>query len=328
MKKICSILLLGTLSMLFAEVFSGASQAWFLDPFGILLTFGLYLSHCLLLLWIALRVHKTTLRQLYWLGMVFGLYEAVITKVLWAGYMDASGPGFGTVLGVGFIEFPVLVLFWHPIFSFILPILSYEIISGETLVSHQKVLQRNKIKSFLIWITLFGVSLFVAMGNAFDVGQVWLSLGGSYVLVLIFAMLRKRGSLLQFCFKKKYFILGCVYLVALYAWSGFNILPGRFPDKVVPYVTILVSYIGVGFLFWRSKKNSIEVVSKVEGQYTVRDLILWGVGMIGFGSVASLTPNMIYTLLPIFYIGMALGGVILFLKSVWQSVRETNSRIG
>jgi hypothetical protein len=97
---------------------------------------------------------------------------------------------------------------------------------------------------------------------------------------------------------------------------------------VVPYVTILVSYIGVGVLFGRSKKNSIEVVRKVEGQYTVRDLILWGVGILGFGSVASLNPNMVYTLLPIFYIGMSLGGVILFLKSVWQSGRETSSRIG
>ena len=99
MKKISSILLLGALSMLFAEVFSGASQAWFLDPFGVLLTFGLYLAHCLFFLWIAFRTKKTSLSQLYILGMAFGLYEAVITKVLWAGYMDANWSGIWNCFG-------------------------------------------------------------------------------------------------------------------------------------------------------------------------------------------------------------------------------------
>lgn len=34
MRKLWSILLLGALSMLFAEIFSGASKLWFVDPWG------------------------------------------------------------------------------------------------------------------------------------------------------------------------------------------------------------------------------------------------------------------------------------------------------
>ena len=84
-----------------------------------------------------------------------GFYEAVITKVLWAGYMDATGPGFGTVLGVALVEFLVLVFFWHPIFSFILPILTYEVITGENLITHDSALKKTKRKTNLLLLGLF-----------------------------------------------------------------------------------------------------------------------------------------------------------------------------
>ena len=318
MKKISSILLLGALSMLFAEVFSGASQAWFLDPFGVLLTFGLYLAHCLLFLWIAIRAKKISLRQLYILGMAFGLYEAVITKVLWAGYMDASGPGFGTILGVGLVEFPVLVFFWHPIFSFILPILTFEVISGEMLVLHRPLLKKTKLKTFLILLSLFGISLFVATGNGFDLSSAWFSVIGTILLVIFFAIFHKKESLLQFNFKGKFFALVCVYLIALYAWSGFNMLPERFPKVIGPYLTILFSYLYVGFLFAKSKKNNIEILKMDKSSYGIRELILFSIGLLGFVTISCLNPEMVNFILPIIYLGMALGGVLIFVKVSWQ----------
>lgn len=113
--------------MLFAEIFSGASQLWFINPFGVLYTYPLYMLHTVFFLSIAIKYQKTSIRQLYFFGILFGLYEAVITKVLWQGYMHESGPALGTFLGVAVIEFPILTFFWHPIFSFILPELTYQI---------------------------------------------------------------------------------------------------------------------------------------------------------------------------------------------------------
>ena len=318
MKKISSILLLGALSMLFAEVFSGASQAWFLDPFGVLLTFGLYLAHCLFFLWIALRTKKTSLSQLYILGMAFGLYEAVITKVLWAGYMDATGPGFGTVLGVASVEFLVLVFFWHPIFSFIFPILTYEVITGENLITHDSVLKKTKRKTNLLLLGLFAVSIFVANGNKLNLASAWLSVIGNTLLVFIFGFLGKKRSIRQFNFKGKYFALACVYLFALYAWSGFNILPERFPKEFCPYLTIILSYLYVGLLFTKSKKNSVKLIAADKASYGIRDLLKFSLILFVFVTISCLTPEMVNLFLPIIYLGMALGGILIFIKSSWQ----------
>lgn len=321
MKKVFSILLLGTLSMLFAEVFSGASQAWFLDPFGVLLTFGLYLGHCLFFLWIALRKKKTDLRQLYMLGMAFGLYEAVITKVLWAGYMDASGPGFGTLLGVALVEFAVLVFFWHPIFSFILPVLSYEILTGQALVTHEAALRRGKGKTILLWASTVGVSLFVVMGNDFEAGLVWLSLGGSYGLVALFGWFGRKRTLFDFDLKLKGFGLVCVYLGAVYVWSGINLLPERFPTTIGPYVTILVSYGLVAFLFRRSEAHQATRMVRLDAtHYGVRDLIWWAMGIWVMTTIFCLLPEVVNVLLSITYLGMALGGVVLVARVIRQSM--------
>ena len=110
MKKLYSILLLGTLSMFFGEVFAGSSQTWFVHGWSLLVTFPLYLSHTLFFLILSFRFGKTSLRQLYFFGVLFGLYEAFITKVLWAGYMGETGPNMGTILGVGVSDSSTFIL--------------------------------------------------------------------------------------------------------------------------------------------------------------------------------------------------------------------------
>ncbi|MEQ9715513.1 MAG: hypothetical protein ACTSSP_02970 [Candidatus Asgardarchaeia archaeon] len=84
------LLLIGALSMFFAEVSSGASVLWFIDTWGIFVTFPLYWSHTLFFFNIALRCRKLDFTSLYLLGTLFGLYESWITKVIWAGYFGQS----------------------------------------------------------------------------------------------------------------------------------------------------------------------------------------------------------------------------------------------
>jgi hypothetical protein len=161
MKKFLSILLLGVLSMLFAEVFSGASTLWFLDPWGLLVTLPLYLGHAIFFFNVAFLWKKTSPRQLYFFGMMFGLYEALITKVLWYGYPGSTGPMVGSFFGVAWGEFLTLVLFWHPVMSFVVPVFVYELLSGDILPGHERFLQKD-------WKTLLLVMILIVMGASFQ----------------------------------------------------------------------------------------------------------------------------------------------------------------
>ncbi|MFX1298333.1 MAG: hypothetical protein ACFFD2_26195, partial [Promethearchaeota archaeon] len=120
------ILLIGCLSMFMAEVFAGSSQLWFIDPWSLIVTYWLYLGHLLLFLNLAMRTKRTSIPQLYLWGVLFGLYESWITKVLWFGYPGAEGPAISLVGGIAILEFFTLVFFWHPILAFVMPVLVFE----------------------------------------------------------------------------------------------------------------------------------------------------------------------------------------------------------
>ncbi len=125
-----NVFLLGSLSMFFAEVYSGSSPLWFLEAWGWIITFPLYMSHILFFLNIAIKTKRTTIGHLYLFGALFGLYEGLVTRVLWFGYPNSEGPIFGTIGGLGGIatlEYLTLIFFWHPIFAFIIPILVYDV---------------------------------------------------------------------------------------------------------------------------------------------------------------------------------------------------------
>ncbi|RMG33930.1 MAG: hypothetical protein D6732_11150, partial [Methanobacteriota archaeon] len=62
----------------------------------------------------ALRYRRTSLLHLYFLGIVYGLYEAWITKVIVTGYINTN-PILGSYHQIAIAEFIILVLFWHPV---------------------------------------------------------------------------------------------------------------------------------------------------------------------------------------------------------------------
>lgn len=109
--KLIMFLLVGTLSVFFTEVFAGSSPLWFTDLWGILMVFQLYFMHLIFFLNIAYRTKRTSLVHLYLFGVLIGLYESWITKVLWAGYPGAEAPVMGILLGIAILEFSVLVFF-------------------------------------------------------------------------------------------------------------------------------------------------------------------------------------------------------------------------
>ena len=113
----------GFLAFALPEVLAGTGRLWPIRPDVWLLSLPLYALHFLLLAHLALKTRRTSWPALYLFGIVFGLYESWITKVIWAGYFDLPGfamGGFGPWFGVH--ETLGLVLFYHAITSFLLPL--------------------------------------------------------------------------------------------------------------------------------------------------------------------------------------------------------------
>ena len=121
--KLLFWVLLGSLSVILAEVVSFSSPFPFFNAWGILVVFPLYTLHTLVLAFLIFRRKQISLPFLFLAGMLFGLYEAYITKVLWN---PTWGDTHWMIGGVAVVQTAVLVLFWHPFMAFILPVILVE----------------------------------------------------------------------------------------------------------------------------------------------------------------------------------------------------------
>lgn len=122
--KLAFWLLLGLFSAALAEVVSGSSPFVLFTPWGLLVTLPLYLLHAVFLAGVVYRYSGALrLGSLYLAGGLFGLYEAYLTKVLWAPTWEPIPVRVG---GVHVFETALLVLLWHPLFAFVLPLLLAE----------------------------------------------------------------------------------------------------------------------------------------------------------------------------------------------------------
>jgi len=313
MYKISPILLIGTLSMFFAEVFSGASQTWFINGWGILVTFPLYLAHLLFFLAIAMRTKRTSLSQLYLFGVMFALYEAWITKVLWAGYMDTEGPSLGTFLGLGVAEFPVLVFFWHPVMSFIVPILVFEMLTGKILVQHSEILKRSGRKTIVITLLLILLSSFIANGNGFDPASAIVSVAGSLLIIAILYRLSKGTDITQLVPGKMGFRVLCLYLLVLYIVTFIFLLPERIPATILPYLSIICFYVIAIALLSRSEKGTLQLVQLEDKDYSPRNFVMFIPVLILAVIIACLVPNISTNVLMLTYFSLIITGTVMFL---------------
>ena len=118
--KIYFWIVLGFLSTFFAETFSGSSPDFLFKAFGYFGIIPIYLLHSGLLATLVMqRGGLYSLRTLYFVSLLFGMYEAYITKVLWS---PPWNPETLHISGIALAETTLLVFFWHSVFSFLLPI--------------------------------------------------------------------------------------------------------------------------------------------------------------------------------------------------------------
>ncbi len=321
MKKLWSILLLGALSMLFAEVFSGASKLWFVDPWGVLLTYPLYLGHAVFLLNVAFLWKKTSPRQLYFFGMLFGLYEALITKVLWFGYPASTGPMVGYFFGVAWGEFLTLVLFYHPIMSFVVPILVYEVLSGDVLPGHERFLQKNWKTLLLVMILIVMGASFQSNGAGYDLVQSVGSMGGSILIVVLLHFLSRGKNLQSLVLGKKGLIIVLVYLFVLYGVTTVVIFPERLPKIVIAFVLIFLWYLVAIGLLWVDRFTPANISIK-RTMFSQKDLGIFAIVVVGAVVVCSFFQQVTYGVLLTMFVSLMGAGVILFLWSVFSLIRQ------
>jgi hypothetical protein len=114
--------MIGLIVLICAEVFSGASlRVGLWHPWTIVVTYWLYFAHFFFFTTLAVRTGRTSLSALYLWGVLFGLYESWITKVIWQGYNGDGKFAMGHIGPYGFSEISMVFIF-HPVASFILPL--------------------------------------------------------------------------------------------------------------------------------------------------------------------------------------------------------------
>lgn len=126
--KLIFWLLLSVLSVAIAEVSVASAPLAFVNPVEGAFLLIFYGSHLLILAWLTFRSGWPSLPALWFAGVLFGLYEFYITKVLWV-------PPWGDVVTVGYVDIislVVLAFFWHPFMAFILPLAVGESVGTRT----------------------------------------------------------------------------------------------------------------------------------------------------------------------------------------------------
>jgi hypothetical protein len=324
--KCVLILLVGALSMFFAEVCSGASVLWFMTIWAWVVTFWLYLGHLLLFVNLAFRFKRTSMTSFYLWGVLFGLYESWITKVTWAGYMG-SEPIVGKFLGFSVCEFPLIVFFWHPIMSFIVPVLTFQALAGEAQVlpGHRPFLVKTRRNRRLAWCIVVIGATFLAINSKFsplaDIGTI----AGSIAIIAFLTWMANRRvgqfSLESLRLGKKGMSILIVYLLALYAW-GFFLM---FPERIAPTSTLLMTvgvYAIIIGLIYGNGPDQTPMPSPVEGSiFGIKDFMILLAGLSILATVLTFAKTADWIMVFVLY-------VVLIIIAVWLMVRTTITVLG
>jgi len=331
--NVLAIVLFGFLSMIISQAFAGTSPLWFLGASDWFMVLPLYWAHALLLLNLALRYERTSLTQLYLWGLIFGLFEGWITKVIWAGYVGQV-PIFGTFLGFAVGEFMVIALFWHAFFSFIVPIMVYQIIvqgtnrgdAGTIHTSHLKIISRSTRSKILLGIFTVISSILIAGNPYMNTLAIMVAAGINFVYIFVLSWIvtswnKKTLTLESLRLGERGLSITIIYLIAIYAFSFFANMPERIPGIGTILLTIAFYIIVIALIFVspRDTRKTIELPSGIInfGQIT------WAMVMIFMLAITwALIPVIPLFLGSMLYLGMIILGPILFFLAVVIVLRK------
>lgn len=324
------ILFAGVLSVFYAEVLSGSFILWFLDPFGFVVLLPLYMFHLVVLYNFAVMSHRTSYRSLYLFGVLFGLYETWMTKVVWAGFMDSGSPMFGTPLGFAIAEMSIIVFIWHPFMSFIAPILTIQILSIH--LGNEDYLSRpwtpiflNKKK--LNWIFYFFFAIFsgsvLALNSSGDIFKSTLGfLGTLSIACLLYLIITKRSpqnlTLDSLIVGRKGLAFMLAYLGFLYALFFFFVRTEAIPSLITIILTILFYIAVILMLYIDQSSNNTDIPNSDSetSSFNKNDLLKFYLIIYILVIFFSILGELIFILIVSFFIIMIVMGFIIFIYNL------------
>ena len=250
-------LIIASFSAFFGEVTIGATLYPFFTFWGLLVILPLYGLHTLILGSVVYRFGKPRFETLYLAGVIFGLYEAYITKVVWNPEWESPIH----VGGIGIFEVLVIVLFWHPFMSFILPIGF-----AELLTSKRKVLPSTLLKRPYLFAFIFGMlessnspSPFASFTSAVS------TLGVILLLICIWGQKFDRDDDMEGLLPTKRELRFLIPMLLLYyVVLGFGTNRATIPG-IGPQAVIWLLYALTFYLIYRAlKKSKREDIERVE----------------------------------------------------------------
>ena len=331
--------ILGLLSVFFAEVLSGSSPFAFFVPEGYLIIFPLYTLHILVLSYIVFRWGRAVIETLFPAGMLLGMYEAYITKVLWY----PPNVNFPKIGGVSLFSFPVLVLFWHPIMSFIIPVFL-----GENLLTSSQesfeglhpwmatiLLDRKRAKRWFVAFSILGGLVVGAQVKniLFSFLSPFLSGLFVYLFILLWRItVGMKYTMRELLPQKKGFIILLISLLILYVVLGAGMRPQYLPGLQSQVTIWLIYALIILMLALNLKVSKIKMNMIKKENIRFKAPMRWLLfGIVILSCIASLSAsirqiNWLF-LVSIFIAGSALGIILLSYSVTYFLTRpKSNSR--
>jgi len=313
-------LLIGLIVLICAEVFSGASiQVGLWHPWTWVVTYWLYFTHFFFFTTLAVRTGRTSLWSLYLWGVLFGLYESWITKVIWYGYSGDGKLVMGSIGPYGFSEISMVFLF-HPLASFIVPLVVACVLCPAL----------RRLFPDLAWFTgkskgawvvqVYLVLSFVSVLGMNSGGPANLTMNLAVVLVLLLVLSRLARSALScsdarpiVVFSRWGFVGLSIYLVLLYGVTYVFLRPQGLPSAPVQLLTfIFYALVIAGLWLHRRREPMPGTAVQVETRELslVRILFALILGLALVLSVFTGTPVLLIPVVVSFVIWTPLGFVL------------------
>ncbi len=317
--KMPLLVLFGILSVVSAEVFSSSSPLWMYDPWGLFVVLPLYWGHGLLLLNAALYFKRSSITHLYLFGVIYGLYESWMTKVIWAGYMGQS-PQFGQFLGFAIGEFMIIALFWHAFFSFIVPVTAFHLLGNS---GASFVITRRRLGVYLFVITTSSVFIGTKFSNNYL--ALTLVLGSNILLLAVAYVLARKTNPSGFSLEslrlgRTGLVIAGGYTAFLYVFLFFAVLPERIAPPITLLLTVLF-YLFIIMLLYKSDKKDIDFDADGDQGAFQRKHVEWGFGAIVALSFLTSFLSQLAGIVGVFlYLGMMLAGPVLLVTAIYRVV--------
>jgi len=331
-------LLIGLIVLICAEVFSGASlQIGLWHPWTWIVTYWLYFAHFFFFTTLAVRTGRTSLWSLYLWGVLYGLYESWITKVIWYGYSGDGTCVMGRIGPYGFSELSMVFIF-HPVMSFLLPLAVACLLCPPL----------RRLFPDLAWFTgrsraarvaraylVFSLATIVGL-NCLGPANLALNVAVIVALLLILSRLARTGLAASdgrsiVVFGRWGFVGLCLYLVLLNGVSYFVLRPEGLPSVRVQLLTLVIYALAIlGLRLHRPREPLPVDLVEVEPRELRLAMAVFA-WVIGLGFVLSFVARQSFIFLP-FVLNTAswtLLGFLLTGIALWQGVREfRNPRAG